>query len=379
MANAHIQLPADSTGKMLATDTWVNSETQTVHGQDFVLYGPDGAVISRQASGSKNAIDVNIAASESGQPQSSQVITSAAAPGIPNTANTASTCIAPVSDQGNVTFTITGGNFTGAYWFAFEASDDGGTTWYSVSCLREDGVLAQTSDQIWGNAGAVIYNRMYTTAIPGFTHFRVRCTTLAATVTTGPTVRITPGANLVEFTPQVTAVPVDGTKRTYAAVPGTFTAVATTAVDFLELENISNNQVIRLTFLRLALISSTTTAAGNVLVGLVRRSAHDTAGASTTVLGYPFDGAYPTSTTGQVKAYTAAPTVTASSAVLRMYSATVAASTGSRVEIAESFPGGRPSMAPILRPGESLGVYFNGAPTAAVSVVATVEWTEEQW
>jgi hypothetical protein len=373
MTQAFIQLPPDSTGKQLAADTWAQG-ANTVYGQNFVIYGPDGTPISRQVSGAKNAIDVNLAASTGGAAQVTGVLTSATVPSTPDTVTNAAAVVAAVGSSGNCTIVIVGGSYTGAYKLNFEASDDGGTTWTSVTAVREDSALSATNDTVTGAAGAGP-THMWSTALPGFTHFRVRATAVPGTITTGVTVRITPGPFLVETNPMTQSAPLDGSKATYSAVIDQGSIPATVG-DFLEMRA-GSTVVMRVTEISFTLIAQSTTAAGMTRVDAIKRSTQDAGGTAigTTSIGHDSNDAAAAST---VVGYSAAPSAGTSVGFFRSWKMYVPASSAvaNPPQIVETF-GTRPAKAIVLRPSQSLGLYFPVAPAATTFLNAYVEWTEE--
>jgi hypothetical protein len=95
-----------------------------------------------------------------------------------------STVAAAVTNYGNATVTVSGTH--AGITINFEASDDGGTTYYAVQVQRESDGVPLSSIALTANSAT-----MYTVACPGFTHVRVRAS--AYTSGTG-NVRISPGS-----------------------------------------------------------------------------------------------------------------------------------------------------------------------------------------
>jgi hypothetical protein len=160
MAQSTIVVPPDSTGKSLATDTRVD----TAHMQDFVLYGPDGAVISTltaNPTGTEKAIVTR------------SLIQGALQPRVTGNIVAATTVIDGTSDvtTANNTSVIISGTHAGVN-ISFEASDDSGTTWLPIAGVRDDSGIAESS------SGVLVANqaRVWNFGLFGFNRFRVRAT-----------------------------------------------------------------------------------------------------------------------------------------------------------------------------------------------------------
>lgn len=130
----------------------------------------------------------NLATSSGTVPGVIQVISAAIVntPGTPTTVSGTGQAIAAVGSSGNATFHIVTTAFVGT--LVFEASLDAGTNYAPIMCVREDGTGAEVSTAI-NTASAFI--RAYTVGLPGFTHFRVRCSvftsgTMAMVINQGP-------------------------------------------------------------------------------------------------------------------------------------------------------------------------------------------------
>lgn len=148
------------------------------------------------ALGTKNAVDVNLAASASGYAVVAGSLTAAVGQTTGGSASTTAMVVAPASAAGNATVTINTSAFVGT--ISFEGSDDGGTTYYTVAAAREDG---SGQDTLYPINTAALLTRMWTIGLPGVTHFRVRCHAFTSGTVA---VRIGLGAFLIEPNPIVT-------------------------------------------------------------------------------------------------------------------------------------------------------------------------------
>lgn len=164
MAQSTVVLPPDSTGKSLATDT----RGDGAHMQDFVLYGPDGAVVSTLAAnptGTEKAMVTR--AMIQGAPQ----------PRVTGNIVAATTIIDGTSDITTVNnaSVIISGTHAGIN-IIFEASDDSGTTWLPIAGVRDDTGIAEFS------SGVLVANqgRVWNFGLFGFDRFRVRTTAWAS-------------------------------------------------------------------------------------------------------------------------------------------------------------------------------------------------------
>jgi hypothetical protein len=131
---------------------------------------------------------VNLVSSAGNIPMVTGALTAAVAdnPGTATTVTTSAQVIAAVANSGNVTFHLVTTAFVGTV--VFEASINGGVNYAPLMSIREDGSGAETS-LILNIASA--YIRTYTSGLPGFTHFRVRCSaftsgSLAVAISQGP-------------------------------------------------------------------------------------------------------------------------------------------------------------------------------------------------
>lgn len=372
MAESYVQVPPDSTGKQMRTQT---GGPNSAHAAVQVLSDATGNLVTTTAIGTRQALDLNIAGSAGGVPTVTQAITTSTVPGTPNTASTTSAAVVAVGAAGNCTVILQGGSYTGTYTFVFEASSDGGYNWQQVLCAREDGALSATGDQITGSAGAGPMHQ-WTTALPGMTHFRARATAVPGTITTGISAIILAGPFLAEPTPVALAVPMDGNKASYSALlNSTIVANALSASDVWCLQNPATSaRAYRITRLY-AVFTIATAAALNFQ--LMKRTTLNTLGTAVAQTAYPYDSIDPASA-AVVNLYTAAPTLGIAGPVYR-YERTFAPSS----TIAATPPGwewywgNRPSKAIIIRPGQQLSLFLPVAPATAPTVTGEVEWTEE--
>ena len=129
------------------------------------------------------------------------------------TTSTSAVTTGAIGIAGNATISISG-TYAGVN-ATFEASDDGGTTYFPISAVREDTGIAETT------TGVLTANtsRIWTTAAPGFTNIRVRATAYTSGTAN---VRISPGS--YPFEPNVSAVPPTPQTGTVTSVGGNVTA-----------------------------------------------------------------------------------------------------------------------------------------------------------
>jgi hypothetical protein len=198
--NASVTLVAQAQSGLISFADSIPPGNSEIGG--VLLLGSGGSSISSTTSGGsgKQPLDVNLASSGSALVARS-TNTFGAAPGtisLPNTINVANTTVTmAVADAGNATIDVSASAYVGS--IIFEGSADGGTTWFTVNCVREDG---SGSDNTIALSIASTTARAWSTSLPGFTHFRVRASAwTSGTLTAG----ITPGAILVETAPAVVA------------------------------------------------------------------------------------------------------------------------------------------------------------------------------
>lgn len=369
MSEGTITLPPDSTGKVTRTQT--NAGVASGAHQPVVTpAGSEGNVATAAVMGSKVGLDVNIAGSAGGIATSAQTL-SAASANVAGSANTTAMAVISAITLGNATVTLNTSAFVGT--LAFEASDDGGTTYFPVAAAREDGTGMDVAP-VFSIAAA--YQRMWLVSLPGVTHFRVRCS--AFTSGTAP-IRISGGPFLIETNPLVSAVPLDGAKATYGAghiSGGGFAGALTGGVVWRLLG--SATKLIKLTRLEVAVTIGGTSPTGFWPV-VLRKASASTGGTTGSPLNVgPLDTADPAASAVS-SGYTAAPSTTGTvTAMIRSWKQAIAAGT---FQWAWDFGQGRPSKCPTLRGvNEELHLYqlatLGGTtPTATWTIAA--EWTEE--
>jgi len=195
MGEGTVQLPPDSTGKVMRTQTNAGVASGA-HQSVFTQADSAGNLYTSQGTDNKRAIDVNIGASQGGNANTSGTLTGAA-----------STVQAAVGAMGNGTIVLYGGTYTNLQ-VVFEASVDGGTNWFQIDVVRVDG-QAVVFSETFTSSGVHAWNYM----APGYSHVRIRAA--AQTSTVNPSVIITQGPFLYDPSPSV--VPIDGNKATYSA------------------------------------------------------------------------------------------------------------------------------------------------------------------
>jgi hypothetical protein len=332
--------------------------------------GAEGNVTTATVLGSKNGLDVNIAGSGAAFTTAAQTI-SASATNVSGTASTTAMCVAAVASAGNATVTINTAAFVGT--LVFEASDDGGTTYYTVAAGREDGT-GQDYQVVY--TITALYQRIWIVGLAGVTHFRVRCSAFTSGTAA---IRITPGPFLIEPNPIALTMPVDGIKATYGAghiSGGGFASALTGGVAVWRLLG-SASKVVKLTHLDVAVVIGGTAPTGFFPVVLRKASASTGGTTGTPLSSGPLDTNDPAATGAPVH-YTAAPSGGGvSTAVIRLFRAAIAVGTFSW-----SWDwSGHPAKCPTIRgTGEEIHLAFiqtlgGTSPTATWTIAA--EWTEE--
>lgn len=357
MAEGTVQLPPDSTGKVMRTQTNAGVASGA-HQPVDTLADSAGNLLSSSTASSKTMLDVNLAASGGAIANFSGTLTGSNI-----------SVQATVSQMGNGTVVLSGGTFTGLP-IAFEASVDGGTNWFPIDVVRSDGQQVISTITIPSQAALPLaFNYM----APGYSTVRVRQTATATTQTGNPTVTITQGPFL--YDPSPTSPPVDGNKLTYSSVLNSIAGASATSGPVWELANTSATSVIRV--IRIAWGLTLVTAGSVGVLSLQKRTAASTGGTANTQTIVAHDTTSHASIATS-KLYTAAPTVAGS--LLGMvrqtrYFAPATTLTTTPLTIEWTF-GNRPGQALILRPAESInivGTGFNTAPT----ITGECEWTEE--
>jgi hypothetical protein len=341
-----------------ASGATVNVDAFSQAGGDVRQAGVIGDAAAAYTAGvnSLGALQVNLAGSAGLAAAVSGTLTG-------NASAVSAACI----NSGSATIVISGGTYT-ALPIVFEASRDGGTTYFPIDATFVDGS---------GSAVAMVLpsaaTRAWNLYLLGYTHVRVRQTAAATAQTGNPTVTIDQSPFAADPSPVI--APVDGQKATYCVYINGL--ASNFAGDFFWITG-SATKILRLIRLEVGLTMGGTavTAGGNVLA-LVKRSTLDTAGTAGTV---PVIGAndtidpVATATTGT---YSFAPTNGVLANTIRAWRFLMGLNT---LSFTWDF-GNRPSRAPVLR-GTSQQLALNlaaavagTAPTNAWTILA--EFTEE--
>jgi hypothetical protein len=303
----------------------------------------------------KTALDVNIAGSAAGIADTTGTFT--------NVANSAVT--AAVGNAGNCTISLIGGSFVGLP-LIFEASTDGGTTYFTVDATQADGTGVNTQIVLPANGGP----RNWNIPCPGYTHVRVRMTTTATTFTTTPTVLIKQGGFL--YDPSPTIAPIDGQKATYSvAITG---MAANLNTDIFQLVG-SATRTVRITRVEVGVTGGGTITSAGTAISLIKRTTLTTGGTAATTLAGKYDTADP-ATTCTSSGYTAAPTIGAYGAHAGYARWQMAAASAWW-----EWNFGTRAKAPVLRSATESFVINNSAVAAGTSPTLTwsifIEYTEE--
>jgi hypothetical protein len=164
--------------------------------------------------------NVNIASTSTTQAAVLQTLSAAIAdtPGTITVTSGTGQAIAAVGTSGNATFHVVTSAFVGT--LIFEASLNGGANYAPIICIREDGSGAETTAAI---NTAVAFIRTYTVGLPGFSHFRVRCSaftsgTAAIYIAQGP-ILIEPNPTLAAGTATIGSVKLTDGTNTAAMSP----------------------------------------------------------------------------------------------------------------------------------------------------------------
>ena len=189
------------------------------------------------------------------------------------------------------------------------------------------------------------------------------------------TVQLTAG-NLI-----TASSPIDGYKASYSAATVEL-AVATAATDIFTITG-SSTKTVRVTLIE---VSQAQTSASDVDFLVIKRSAADTSGTSTSVIAVPHDSNN-AAATATVRSYTANPTLGAGVGIVashRYRSGQAIPSSGtlpaipSADENAILFAAARPAQAIVLRgTSEVLAVNMNSGTATGNYTYIKIEWTEE--
>lgn len=170
----------------------------------------------------------------------------------------------------------------------------------------------------------------------------------------------------------VTNAPLDGAKATYsAAITGLTVAAAPTDIFTITGSATKTIRVTRITFAG----SQTTATQRDIL--LIKRSAANTGGTSTTETNVPHDSTFAAGT-ATVRAYTVNPTgLGATVGTIRSHKILIATTTTDSDNLIMDF-GTRPAQALVVRGvAEVLAINLNGIASAGSSLDISIEWTEE--
>lgn len=211
MAIAIVQLPPDSTGKMIAARSYTESSN--------TVYAQAGYLTTDTASGNP-AVVTNAAPSTAGSDYAlvtrSMIYAGVIAAQSPAGLTTATSATATgLLNAGNVTVTVKGtyGFTTTPPTYIFEASDDSGTNWYAITAIREDTGMQEQTGVLPANG-----LRTWNISIAGYDQVRFRLTawgTPSGTIS----VKYTPGGML--FEPPSTHVPNSRVNCTFGALAAT--------------------------------------------------------------------------------------------------------------------------------------------------------------
>lgn len=287
--------------------------------------------------------------------------------------NTAAT---DVSEAGNVTFiiknTVAANAFAGNPVIVLEQSDDA-TSWAPLLAVHSGtGQVASTFTLTPNTANTEV---MIDASVEGVNWVRARVTT--GPTTNAMTVVISGGG--MPFTPVVATI--DGEVRpTYRA---TTAAVLVPAVTVnLPWFIISGAATKTVKVQRIIISGLTLTAVAYLNVGCAKYSTAPGGGTATALTKVPLDSLSPSSVALLVQTYTAGPTAGTKvgdlSARRNLGQATTAAAAGIPENIEFDFRSSTGNHPPVLRgTAENLGLYWITAPATTVSMLLTVEWTEE--
>lgn len=328
-----------------------------------VLYDGAGNIISSTLLGTKRGLDLNLATSKGGAALATGTLT-----------GSGTSVSATVDASGNATIEISGGTYTNLP-IIFEASVDGGTTWFPIDATRADGTGVDIAVLLI--SGILVPVRAWNVMAPGYSTVRVRQTAAAGTQVVNPTISIAQGPILYDPSPSV--APIDGQKLTYSSsINATNVASAVTASDVWCIQNpIAGTKLLRITRLYIQLTLATAGSAGQLQV--VKRSSLNTGGVSvaqTPMVHESGDAA----TTAAVLLYTTAPTAlgTAVAAARMERFFGVATTLVAQPNDQEWLFGNRPGTRAItLRPGQQLSVFNVAAFGTAPTITGDVEYTEE--
>lgn len=299
-----------------------------------------------------NPLPVNISSSIGNTPSVTAQLTSATA-----------TVALDVTDMGNGTIVLFGGTYT-ALRLVFEATVDG-TNWFTMDVTRVEGSGTVMYEQ-FGSAAVRAWN--YTS--PGYTQVRVRVPGAGATnwaVTVNPSVLITAGPLLVDWSPSVP--PVDGIRATYVASIASLSAAI--ASDLFSVVG-SATKTVRISRVEISGIATTATA---TTLSLLKRSNAGTPGTPVAATVVPVDSG-DSAATATSSGHTSSGSVGALVGSYRAQRVFVPLNTSAPPYVSWDF-GGRPAKSPVLRgTAERVTINSSVAVTGASWTIA-VEFTEE--
>lgn len=165
------------------------------------------------------------------------------------------------------------------------------------------------------------------------------------------------------------------TKQSFAASISGLVAGAA-ATDILAILGVSNRQV---TINRI-IVSGIATAAASVPMSVIKRSAPDTGGTSTVLVGVTMDSRDPASAQAVVSAYTANPALGATVgpiASARVILSSTSASVGINPTVFD-FERMYKKLPMLVAAGESLCLNYGGTTAAGNLLDISIEWTEER-
>lgn len=262
-----------------------------------------------------------------------------------------------------LSFNTSAGTLTGGT-LLFEASDDGGTTWYSIYIARSQ-LIIENNLAMSGFGGTSIF---WQGNISGLTNFRVR---LNPIITGTATVHLRLQALTFPCTPFT--ISQDTTKSTYSASPGGI-GLAAAATDVF---TITGSATKTITVTRMS-ISGTATAATNSIIQIIKRSTANSGGTATTAAAVPHDSNN-AAATATIVGYTANPTSlgTAVGSSVRLDRIFLATTVTDSDHLKYDF--GVPPSQPIVLRGTSQVLAFNFSTLTITggNVDCYVEWTEE--
>lgn len=361
MAEGVVQLPPDSTGKQMRTQTGGASMPASTHQPVETLADAAGNLLTSQGSDTKRALDVNFASSAGGMNAVSGTLTAAG-----------TSVSASIGSSGNGTIVLYGGTYT-VLTLVFEASYDN-TNWFPIDVVRSDGTAVVTTESFTA-ATATNTARAWNYMAPGYQYVRVRASAFTATV--NPTVVVTQGPFLYDPSPSVS--PIDGVRLTYSAsINSTSVAAATTtSVPVWEFVNpTGSGKLVRIT--RIAWELTLATAGTVPLQVMQKRTAASTGGTAVAQTAVVHDTTN-AAASATVKYYTAAPTLAGSlQGVVRSIRVFgVATTMTTSPTLVEWLFGTRPGQSLVLRPGESINLQSIAAYGTAPTITGSIEWTEE--